>query len=80
MARRDREIATRLHRTRPGVYRVGASPLTIHRYAEDGRVSWDIYGDTLEGRARIPGKWAFPRLSEARARAFEFLREQGYLP
>jgi hypothetical protein len=71
---------TRLHRDAhlPGVYRVGASPLTIRRFIEGKNVSWDIYGDTLEGLCRIPGKWSFPKLAEARERAFEYARQRGW--
>lgn len=76
--REDRDRALRLHRERPGVYRVGASPLTIRRYRGGRRPKWDIYGDTLEGLARIPGRWSFDSLSDARRRAFEFASERGW--
>ena len=74
----DAERASRLHREAPGVYRVGASPLTIHRYSEGGKPSWDIYCDELHGLARVPGKWSFPKLGQARERAFEVARERGW--
>jgi hypothetical protein len=79
--RKDQERVSRLHREKnsPGMYRVGASPLTIRRYVDEkGNISWDIYGDTLAGPCRIPGQWSFPRLAQARARAFEYAGEQGW--
>jgi hypothetical protein len=72
---RDNERASRLHRKRPGLYRVGVTPLVI-RQDDDG--SWGIYGDTIEGLARIPGAWSFRTLARARVRAFEYARRQGW--
>lgn len=72
---RERRVLDSLHLLSDGRYRVGASELWIRRHPEG---DWGIYADSLEGPMRIPGKWVFRTLREARARAFELAKELGH--
>ena len=72
----EREYLMRLHRQSDGRYRVGASPLYIRKHEEG---DWGVYVLELDGEKRIRGAWMFPKLRDARERAFTVAGELGYL-